>query len=378
MDESTARRATFAFALAALAALFFALAVPPTGVGALKKNSVKSKQIKNGEVKTDDLGDLAVTMAKLAQNAVGSANVVDDGLTGADIDEGQLDANVLQRRITTACALGQFIRSVDASGNAICADDQVGGTTATDVNCAGACVSDGEVADTITVGSSGIVSDAALSANVAKLDTAQTFAAANTFTADVSYTFSDAEQASVQLTTADNGSNRAVQSTVINTAAGGLDTAGRFVNSIDSTETLDAGVVVFNGDNDVGDGMVDGVQVNGLGSNTITDALDVSSAAIDNALSIGTNDIVTAGAEISSTELDRLDGKDAALVDQNDSLASLKLDAQTSLGTCDATTVGTIAYKNPAGDDNDAFGACVEGPGATFQWIKFAGDGVVP
>ena len=40
MDESAARPTTIAFALAALAALFFALAVPPTGVGALKKNSV--------------------------------------------------------------------------------------------------------------------------------------------------------------------------------------------------------------------------------------------------------------------------------------------------------------------------------------------------
>lgn len=54
------------------------------------------------------------------------------------------------------------------------------------------------------------------------------------------------------------------------------------------------------------------VQVNG------TDEFNFSSSG----LTINNNDIVTAGATIASTELDRLDGKDAALVDQNDLIAA--------------------------------------------------------
>ena len=90
---------------------------------------------------------------------------------------------------------------------------------------------------------------------------------------------------------------------MINNFAGGLDTAGRFVNSDDSTQQLDAGVVVFNAEVDIGGGMEDGVRVDGIGVDTITEALVASADAIDNALRIGPNDIVTTGGtEISSTE----------------------------------------------------------------------------
>jgi hypothetical protein len=52
----------------------------------------------------------------------------------------------------------------------------------------------------------------------------------------------------------------------------------------------------------------------------LTDALDLSDAEIVNALNIGSNNIVTGATTISSAELDRLDGKDAALVDTNDAV----------------------------------------------------------
>ncbi|MBI2049324.1 hypothetical protein HYT32_00190, partial [Candidatus Roizmanbacteria bacterium] len=49
-----------------------------------------------------------------------------------------------------------------------------------------------------------------------------------------------------------------------------------------------------------------------------TIALTATTVSLSGSLSIGSNSIVTSGATISQAELDRLDGKDAALVDQND------------------------------------------------------------
>jgi hypothetical protein len=47
-------------------------------------NTVFSSDIVDGEVKTADLADQAVTFAKMAPNSVRSANVVDQSLTAAD------------------------------------------------------------------------------------------------------------------------------------------------------------------------------------------------------------------------------------------------------------------------------------------------------
>jgi hypothetical protein len=48
-------------------------------------NTIFSTDIVDGEVKTEDLANLAVTHAKLAPNSVRSANVVDNSLTTADL-----------------------------------------------------------------------------------------------------------------------------------------------------------------------------------------------------------------------------------------------------------------------------------------------------
>lgn len=55
---------------------------------------------------------------------------------------------------------------------------------------------------------------------------------------------------------------------------------------------------------------------------TITTALDVSDAEIGTALAIGSNSITTSSGTIAATELDRLTGKDAPLVDTNDAVAT--------------------------------------------------------
>lgn len=66
--------------------------------------------------------------------------------------------------------------------------------------------------------------------------------------------------------------------------------------------------------------MTDAILITSSGVNDgIVDAIDVSASNITNALNIGANNIITGAATIASTELDRLDGKDAALIDLNDS-----------------------------------------------------------
>lgn len=66
-----------------------ALVVALSGTGAyaagLAKNSVKSKHIKDGQVKVVDLANGSVTAAKLAPGAVPDASIPDGSVTGAKI-----------------------------------------------------------------------------------------------------------------------------------------------------------------------------------------------------------------------------------------------------------------------------------------------------
>ncbi len=63
------------------------------------------------------------------------------------------------------------------------------------------------------------------------------------------------------------------------------------------------------------------ISSSGLGS-TVTTAADLSDVNIITALALGLNDVTVGGVTISSTEFARLDGKDAALVDTNDAVAT--------------------------------------------------------
>jgi hypothetical protein len=82
------RHLTISNALA-LTALFLALTAGAYAAG-LGRNSVKSKQIKDGGVMTQDLRDGAVTGAKIANGSLTGADFADDSLTGSDIAEGSL------------------------------------------------------------------------------------------------------------------------------------------------------------------------------------------------------------------------------------------------------------------------------------------------
>jgi hypothetical protein len=95
--------------------LFMALAVALTvgtayAATTAPKNSVTSKSIKNGQVKTRDMAKQAVTGKKVKANS----------LTGKQINEASLDSNVLQRRIADACPSGQALTAVGSDGSVTC------------------------------------------------------------------------------------------------------------------------------------------------------------------------------------------------------------------------------------------------------------------
>jgi hypothetical protein len=93
MERSTKRR-RLRVPSPAMVVACIALAIAMSGAGyaavSLPKNSVGTKQIRNGAVTTAKLHKNAVTKAKLGKNAVTGAKVKDNSLTGADIDESTL------------------------------------------------------------------------------------------------------------------------------------------------------------------------------------------------------------------------------------------------------------------------------------------------
>ena len=81
-----------------------------------KKNSVVSSSIKNGQVTHKDL----------AKEAVSAKNLQPDTLTGQEIKELKLDFDVLQKRISGACASGLAVSAIHSDGTVDCVADATG------------------------------------------------------------------------------------------------------------------------------------------------------------------------------------------------------------------------------------------------------------
>jgi hypothetical protein len=152
--------------IVAVLALFVALG--SGAYAALGKNSVKSKQIKNGAVKTQDLrskavtsdklaaglldiadgsittaklADGAATTAKLADDSVTGAKVAADSLSGADVDESQLsgvDAATLDglaaKKVNYQVSLGAATPTVLSMGGLQIDVGCIGGSEFLDIN----------------------------------------------------------------------------------------------------------------------------------------------------------------------------------------------------------------------------------------------------
>lgn len=114
------RRSTLVFVIAVLALV---VAMSSTAAyAAVARNSVVSKSIKNGQVKTPDLAAGAVTSAKLrdgnvtapdlANGAVTSAKIADGTVTGGDLAEAAVGAQHLTR-IETVTALSSATADAD-------------------------------------------------------------------------------------------------------------------------------------------------------------------------------------------------------------------------------------------------------------------------
>jgi len=85
--------------LLGLIAIFIALG--GTAIALPGRNTVDSGDIKNHQVKTRDLAKRAVTGAKLRPGSVDSSKVIDDSLTGRDVDESTLDLPAAGEQATT-------------------------------------------------------------------------------------------------------------------------------------------------------------------------------------------------------------------------------------------------------------------------------------
>ncbi|MFN8151243.1 MAG: hypothetical protein U0R24_08970 [Solirubrobacterales bacterium] len=101
-------RTTLSNALS-LVAVFIALGATAYAAG-LAKNSVKSKQIKDGAIQGRDIRDGAVTGGKAGEGSLAGADFAADALSGADVDEGTLRG---VRATSTARVGGLQVKKID-------------------------------------------------------------------------------------------------------------------------------------------------------------------------------------------------------------------------------------------------------------------------
>jgi trimeric autotransporter adhesin len=99
--------------IVALIALFVGMSTTGYAAVRLAANSVTSAKIKNGQVKTADLGNDAVTAAKLARKAVETESLVDEAVTTPKLDAGAVTTDRLGDSAVTTPKLANGAVSSD-------------------------------------------------------------------------------------------------------------------------------------------------------------------------------------------------------------------------------------------------------------------------
>jgi hypothetical protein len=257
----------------------------------IKRDAITSPLIKNGQVKSADV----------ANENIRGVDVAPNSLSGSDIDEGSL------RGLNTSLADGSVTTEKLADGSVTL--PKLGFDPATQAEVDG------------------------LLANVALLDGAQSFTGTNAFggttnlngpailnglvqlNADLDATFGNGESLSIQATQTGTDATTPLVSNITNNTSSGLQRAASFSN-LAGTGSTDFLLSLANVDSDTPVGT--GIDFGGLGAigtgidfgsmGGMTTAIDASDGGVGTALAIGSNDITTSGATISSTELERLDG----------------------------------------------------------------------
>jgi hypothetical protein len=128
--------------------------------------------------------------------------------------------------------------------------------------------------------------------------------------------------------------NTTTDSNLVVTTATGSTGFSSFVRA-DGAGTADPAQLLLVDNLDVNRAQPIGIKVQSA-AGAITTALDVSDAEIVTAIAIGVNDVTVNGATIAAAEFSLLDGKNAALVDINDAVAT----AITGTGTLTAGALG--------------------------------------
>ena len=136
-----------------LVAIFIALGGVGWAATTAPKNSVVSKSIKDGQVKTRDLAKNAIQAPNVADGSLTGADLATDSVSGTQVDESTLDtvpdaqmayhantagdaetlggssSTAFQQRVTDACGAGSAIRAVNANGTVTCENGATGDVT---------------------------------------------------------------------------------------------------------------------------------------------------------------------------------------------------------------------------------------------------------
>jgi hypothetical protein len=258
----------------------------------IKRNAITSPLIKNGQVKSADV----------ANEGLRGIDVAPNSLSGSDIDEASLQG------LSTSLADGSVTTEKLADGSVTL--PKLGFDPATQAEV------DGVLANVALLdGSPQSFTGTNSFGGVTNLNGLTNLNGAAALSANLDASFGNGENLAIQTTQTGTDATTPLVSNLTNNTASGLQRAASLTNLAGTGSTdfllslanIDSDTPVGTGINFSGIGAIGtGIDFGSVGGTTT--AVDASDGGIGTALAIGSNDITTSGATISSTELEKLDG----------------------------------------------------------------------